>query len=147
MHWIAPSEKDVATGLLEQRLCDVFNDGSNRIAREVGSPRKAFQLARAGHTPRRDSAILDSEGTLQDFRAAEDHRIRFYLPLLPDDPGQPVWSLLRKRSATDSQHAGEGERVTSHLKAIARENPLLQGIVVRAQANTPTAIYTAETID
>ena len=32
-----------------KRLCDVFDDEINRIAAEVGSRRKAFQLAKADH--------------------------------------------------------------------------------------------------
>jgi type I restriction enzyme M protein len=92
-----------------KRLCDVFDDEINRIAQEVGSRKKAFQLAKADHK-----------------------LVRFYLPLVPDDPEQPVWSVIRKLS----DKIGEG--VTTHMRAIARENPLLQGIIDRVDFNATT---------
>lgn len=58
--------------------------------------------------------------------------VRFYLPLLPKDPEQPVWTLIR----TLSDKIGEG--LTTHLRAIARENPLLQGIIDRVNFNATT---------
>ena len=95
--------------IFTKRLCDVFDDELNRIAKEVGSRKKAFQLAKADHK-----------------------LVRFYLPLVPDDPEQPVWSVIRKLS----DKIGEG--VTSHMRAIARENPLLQGIIDRVDFNATT---------
>ncbi len=66
----APKYKDYILPLIfTKRLCDVFDDELNRIAREVGSRKKAFQLVKADHK-----------------------LVRFYLPLVPDDPEQPVWS-------------------------------------------------------
>jgi type I restriction-modification system DNA methylase subunit len=95
----APKYKDYILPLIfTKRLCDVFDDELNRIAAEVGSRKKAFQLARADHK-----------------------LVRFYLPLVPDDPEQPVWSVIRKLA----DKIGEG--VTTHMRSIARENPLLQG--------------------
>jgi type I restriction enzyme M protein len=68
----APKYKDYILPLIfTKRLCDVFDDELNRIAAEVGSRKKAFQLARADHK-----------------------LVRFYLPLVPDDP-----ESLRIRSA------------------------------------------------
>ncbi len=60
----APKYKDFILPLIfTKRLCDVFDDELNRIAAEVGSRNKAFQLAK------------------------RDHKlVRFYLPLQPDDP-------------------------------------------------------------
>ena len=81
----------------------------NRIAKEVGSRKKAFQLAKADHK-----------------------LVRFYLPLVPEDPDQPVWSVIRKLS----DKIGEG--VTSHMRDIARENPALQGIIDRVDFNATT---------
>jgi type I restriction enzyme M protein len=95
--------------IFTKRLCDVFDDELNRIAKEVGSRKKAFQLAKADHK-----------------------LVRFYLPLVPDDPEQPVWSVIRKLS----DKIGEG--VTTHMRAIARENPLLQGIIDRVDFNATT---------
>jgi type I restriction enzyme M protein len=106
----APKYKDYILPLIfTKRLCDVFDDELNRIAKEVGSRKKAFQLARADHK-----------------------LVRFYLPLVPDDPEQPVWSVIRKLS----DKIGEG--VTTHMRAIARENPLLQGIIDRVDFNATT---------
>jgi type I restriction enzyme M protein len=106
----APKYKDYILPLIfTKRLCDVFDDELNRIAAGVGSRKKAFQLARADHK-----------------------LVRFYLPLVPDDPEQPVWSVIRKLS----DKIGEG--VTTHMRAIARENPLLQGIIDRVDFNATT---------
>lgn len=106
----APKYKDYILPLIfTKRLCDVFDDELNRIAAEVGSRKKAFQLAKADHK-----------------------LVRFYLPLVPDDPEQPVWSVIRRLS----DKIGEG--VTTHMRAIARENPLLQGIIDRVDFNATT---------
>jgi type I restriction enzyme M protein len=106
----APKYKDYILPLIfTKRLCDVFDDELNRIAKEVGSRKKAFQLAKADHK-----------------------LVRFYLPLMPDDPEQPVWSVIRKLS----DKIGEG--VTTQMRAIARENPLLQGIIDRIDFNATT---------
>ena len=106
----APKYKDYILPLIfTKRLCDVFDDELNRIAKEVGSRLKAFQLAKADHK-----------------------LVRFYLPLVPDDPEQPVWSVIRKLS----DKIGEG--VTTQMRAIARENPLLQGIIDRVDFNATT---------
>ena len=81
----------------------------NRIAAEIGLRKKAFQLVKA-----------------------DNKLVRFYLPLEPDDPEQPVWSVIRKLS----DKIGEG--VTTHMRAIARKNPLLQGIIDRVDFNATT---------
>jgi len=106
----APKFKDYILPLVfTKRHCDVFDDEINRIAQEVGSRAKAFKLVKA-----------------------DKKLVRFYLPLVPDDPEQPVWSVIRKLS----DKFGEG--VTTHMRAIARENPLLQGIVDRVDFNATT---------
>ena len=106
----APKYKDYILPLIfTKRLCDVFDDEVNRIAAEVGSRKKAFQLAKA-----------------------DQKLVRFYLPLAPDDPEQPVWSVIRKLS----DKIGEG--VTTHMRAIARENQPLQGIIDRVDFNATT---------
>lgn len=113
----APKYKDYILPLIfTKRLCDVFDDELNRIAAEVGSRKKAFQLAE------------------MDWRKAGPGKamVRFYLPLVPDDPEQPVWSVIRKLS----DKIGEG--VTTRMRAIARENPLLQGIIDRVDFNATT---------
>ena len=106
----APKYKDYILPLIfTKRLCDVFDDELNRIAAKVGSRKKAFLLAGADHK-----------------------LVRFYLPLMPNDPEQPVWSVIRKLS----DKIGEG--VTTHMRAIARENPPLQGIIDRVDFNATT---------
>ena len=106
----APKYKDYILPLIfTKRLCDVFDDELTPIAQQVGSRKKAFQLVQADHK-----------------------LVRFYLPLIPDDPEQPVWSVIRKLSDRI------GEAVTTHMRAIARENPLLQGIIDRVDFNATT---------
>jgi type I restriction enzyme M protein len=95
--------------IFTKRLCDVFDDELNRIAQEIGSRQKAFQLVKADHK-----------------------LVRFFLPLLPDDPEQPVWSVIRKLSDQI------GEQLTTHLREIAKANPLLQGIIDRVDFNATT---------
>ncbi len=106
----APKYKDFILPLIfTKRLCDVFDDELNRIAAEVGSRKKAFQLAK------------------------RDHKlVRFYLPLEPKDPDEPVWSVVRKLADKI------GEQLTTHLRDIARENPLLSGIIDRVDFNATT---------
>lgn len=106
----APKYKDYILPLIfTKRLCDVFDDELDRIANEVGSRKKAFALVKA------DSKL-----------------VRFSLPLVPDNPEQPVWSVIRKLS----DQIGEG--VTTHMRAIAKANPLLQGIIDRVDFNATT---------
>jgi len=106
----APKYKDYILPLIfTKRLCDVFDDELNRIAAKVGSRKKAFQLAGADHK-----------------------LVRFYLPLVPDNPDEPVWSVIRKLA----DKIGEG--VTTHMRAIAKDNPALQGIIDRVDFNATT---------
>ena len=106
----APKYKDYILPLIfTKRLCDVFDDELNRISKEVGSRKKAFQVVKADHK-----------------------LVRFYLPLQPDDPNNSVWSVIRKLSDQI------GEQLTTHLRAIAKENPLLQGIIDRVDFNATT---------
>jgi type I restriction enzyme M protein len=106
----APKYKDFILPLVFiKRLCDVFDDELNRIAAKVGSREKAFKLA-----------------------AMDKKLVRFYLPLKPDDPQQPVWSLIRLLADQI------GETLTSYLRAIAKENPSLEGIIDRVDFNATT---------
>lgn len=72
----APKDKDLILPLIfTKRLCDVFDDDPNRIAAEVGSRKKAFQLAK------------------------RDHKlVRFFLPLELTDPHLPIWQDFRAAS-------------------------------------------------
>lgn len=114
----APKYKDYILPLIfTKRLCDVFDDEVNRIAEKVGSRAKAFQLVKL------------------DWHKATDKKkamVRFYLPLEPKDPEQSVWSVIRKLSDKI------GENLTGHLRAIAKENTLLQGIIDRVDFNATT---------
>src|SRR2546422_3701729 len=106
----APKFKDYILPLIfTKRLCDVFDDELNRIAKEVGSRAKAFKLVK------HDKKL-----------------VRFYLPLQPANPDAAVWSVIRKLSDKI------GEQLTTHLRAIADENPLLKGIIDRVDFNATT---------
>lgn len=106
----APKYKDYILPLIfTKRLCDVFDDELDRIAAEVGSRAKAFRVVKA-----------------------DRKLVRFYLPLEPADPEQPVWSVVRTLSDKI------GEQLTTHLREVAKANPLLQGIIDRVDFNATT---------
>src|SRR5919201_2285195 len=106
----APKFKDFILPLIfAKRLCDVFDDELDRIAQEVGSRAKAFKLVK------HDKKL-----------------VRFYLPLEPKNPDDPVWSVIRTLSDKI------GEQLTTHLRAIADANPLLKGIIDRVDFNATT---------
>jgi type I restriction enzyme M protein len=106
----APKFKDFILPLIfTKRLCDVFDDELDRIAAEVGSRAKAFKLVE------------------------NDHKlVRFYLPLKPQDPEEPVWSVIRKLTVKI------GESLTTYLHEIAKANPSLKGIIDRMEFNATT---------
>ncbi|MHB8764901.1 MAG: N-6 DNA methylase [Deferrisomatales bacterium] len=95
--------------IFTKRLCDVFDDELNRIATQVRGRTRAFQLVR------HDKKL-----------------VRFYLPLEPKNPDHAVWSVIRTLSEKI------GERLTTHLRAIADANPLLKGIIDRVDFNATT---------
>jgi len=106
----APKYKDFILPLIfVKRLCDVYDDEINRIAKEVGSREKAFKLV-----------------------AHDKKLIRFYIPFKPDNVEEPVWSVIRKLTNKI------GENLTTHLRAVAKENPLLSGIIDRVDFNATT---------
>lgn len=106
----APKYKDYILPLVfAKRLCDVFDDEVDRLAREVGGREKAFKLVE------RSKKL-----------------VRFYIPLKPADPNEPVWSVIRKLADKI------GEQLTTHLRAIADENPRLKGIIDRVDFNATT---------
>jgi type I restriction enzyme M protein len=106
----APKFKDYILPLIfTKRLCDVFDDELNRIAKEVGSRAKAFKLVK------HDKKL-----------------VRFYLPLQPANPDDAIWSVIRKLADKI------GEQLTTHLRAIADENALLKGIIDRVDFNATT---------
>ncbi len=106
----APKYKEFILPLIfTKRLCDVFDDEINRIAQEVGSRAKAFRLVK------HDKKL-----------------VRFFLPLEPKNPDDPVWSVIRTLSDKI------GEQLTTHLRAIADANSLLKGIIDRIDFNATT---------
>jgi len=117
----APKYKDYILPLIfTKRLCDVFDDELNRIAKEVGSRAKAFRMVK------------------QDKKL-----VRFYLPLEPKNPNDSVWSVIRTgkdttRSPEDKYLEKLGQELTTYLRAIANANPLLKGIIDRIDFNATT---------
>ncbi len=106
----APKYKDFILPLIfTKRLCDVYDDEINRIAKEVGNRTKAFALVK------RDKKL-----------------VRFYIPLEPDNLDEPVWSVIRKLAEKI------GEQLTTYLREIADENPPLKGIIDRVDFNATT---------
>ena len=106
----APKYKEYILPLIfAKRLCDVFDDELNRIAKEVGSRAKAFKLVK------HDKKL-----------------VRFFLPLEPKNPDDPVWSIIRKLADKI------GEQLTTLLRDIADENSLLKGIIDRVDFNATT---------
>jgi type I restriction enzyme M protein len=106
----APKYKEFILPLIfAKRLCDVFDDEVERIAKEVGSRAKAFKLVK------HDKKL-----------------VRFFLPLEPKNPDDPVWSVIRTLSDKI------GEQLTTHLQDIAKANPLLNGIINRVDFNATT---------
>src|SRR5437773_4710170 len=108
----APKYKDFILPLIfAKRLCDVFDDEVNRIAKEVGSRAKAFKLVK------HDKKL-----------------VRFYLPLRPLNADDAVWSVIRtgqdNARATGEKYLEKlGQELTTYLRAIADENALLKGII------------------
>src|SRR6185503_4499395 len=106
----APKYKEYILPLIfAKRLCDVFDDEVNRIAKEVGSRAKAFKLVK------HDKKL-----------------VRFFLPLEPKNPDDPVWSIIRRLAEKI------GEQLTTLLRDIADENSLLKGIIDRIDFNATT---------
>lgn len=93
-----------------KRLCDVFDDEVDRIAEKVKSRAKALQLVE------RDKSL-----------------VRFYLPVKPKDPEtESTWDVIRKLSDKI------GQQLTDILRAVAKENSSLQGIIDRVDFNATT---------
>ena len=117
----APKYKEFILPLIfAKRLCDVFDDELNRIAKEVGSRAKAFKLVK------HDKKL-----------------VRFFLPLEPKNPDDTVWSVIRtgmdaSRKPEENYVAKLGEGLTTYLRAIADANPLLKGIIDRVDFNATT---------
>jgi type I restriction enzyme M protein len=94
-------------------LCDVSDDKISRIAAEVGSRAKAFKL-------------FTNDRSL----------VWVCLRLQPTVPNELVRAEFRKRSDKI------GEQLTSYLRVITDENPLLKGIIDRVDINCHEACGT-----
>jgi type I restriction enzyme M protein len=93
-----------------KRLCDVFDDEINRIAKQTGSRTKSIKL-------------ID-----------RDHKlVRFYLPLPAKDPEKDdTWSVIRNLTNK------VGEELTTIMRDIAKHNPRIQEIIGRIDFNATT---------
>ncbi|MDD5731504.1 MAG: class I SAM-dependent DNA methyltransferase [Patescibacteria group bacterium] len=93
-----------------KRLCDVFDDEVNKIAKSVGSRTEAFKRI----------------GVQRD-------RVRFFIPLVPKDPeNEDTWSVIRSFSSNI------GENLTKTIREIASHNPLLDGVIDTIDYNATT---------
>lgn len=111
----APKYKDFILPLVfVKRLCDVFDDEINKIAENTGSRTKALALIE------------------------KDHKlVRFYLPLKPKDiEKENIWDVIRQ--LVGDTKSSLGEKLTDIMRAIAKENNRISGIVDRVDYNATT---------
>ena len=107
----APKFKDFILPLVfVKRLCDVFDDEVDNIAKNVKTRKKAFKLLERDH-----------------------ELVRFFLPLKPEDEeNDSIWSIIRKLSSKI------GQQLTTIMRDIAKQNPSLSGIIDRVDFNATT---------
>lgn len=93
-----------------KRLCDVFDDEVNKIAKSVGSRKEALKRIDADHS-----------------------RVRFYLSIRAKDAEtQDTWSVIRSLSNNI------GENLTHIIREIAAHNSLLEGVIDTVDYNATT---------
>lgn len=93
-----------------KRLCDVFDDEVNKIAKNVGSRTEALKRIDADHS-----------------------RVRFYLSIRPKNPEtQETWDVIRSLSNNI------GENLTRIIREIASHNSLLDGVIDTVDYNATT---------
>lgn len=93
-----------------KRLCDVFDDEVNKIAKNVGSRKEALKRIDADHS-----------------------RVRFYLPIKAKDPEtQDTWSVIRSFSKNI------GEELTRIIREVAANNSSLDGVIDTVDYNATT---------
>lgn len=93
-----------------KRLCDVFDDEVNKIAKNVGSRTEALKRIDADHS-----------------------RVRFYLSIRPKNPeAQETWDVIRSLSNNI------GENLTRIIREIASHNSLLDGVIDTVDYNATT---------
>lgn len=110
----APKFKDYILPLIFlKRLSDVFEDELARLADEYGSLDIATRIV---EEERYRGIIANSRGS-----------VRFYIP------ENARWSNIRRQST------GLGEYLTDAVRAVARENPRLQGVIDLVDFNATAA--------
>ena len=93
-----------------KRLCDVFDDEVEVIAKSVGSRAQALKRIEADHS-----------------------RVRFYLSMRAKDPEkQDTWSAIRSLSSNI------GQELTRIIREIARSNASLDGVIDTIDYNATT---------
>jgi len=111
----APKFKDYILPLVFlKRLSDVFEDELKRLAAEYGSREVAKHLV---EEERSRGIIADGHGS-----------VRFYIP------ENARWEAIRTYG-----QAGLGQYLTDAVRAVARENPRLQGVIDIVDFNATTA--------
>ena len=111
----APKFKDYILPLIFlKRLSDVFEDEFNRLAEEYKSREVAEQII---ERERADGTIAAGRGT-----------VRFYIPK------EARWENIKNHGT-----AGLGQYLTDAVRAVARENPRLQGVIDIVDFNATTA--------
>ena len=110
----APKYKDYILPLVFlKRLSDVFEDEVNRLAQAYGSKEVALQII---EEERKEGIISRGKGS-----------VRFYIPKIA------YWSEIRKQSI------GLGQYLTDAVRAVARENPILSGVIDVVDYNATVA--------
>ena len=110
----APKFKDYILPLIFlKRLSDVFEDEIARLAEEYGSPEFAFSII---EDEREKGIIAEDRGS-----------VRFYIPRIAR------WDNIRR------QTTGLGQYLTDAVRAVARENPKLQGVIDLVDFNATAA--------
>jgi type I restriction enzyme M protein len=93
-----------------KRLCDVFDDEVDKIAKNAGSRAEALKRIDADHS-----------------------RVRFYLTIRAKDPEkQDTWSVIHHLSSNI------GQELTRIIREIASNNPLLDGVIDTVDYNATT---------
>ncbi len=111
----APKFKDYILPLIFlKRLSDVFEDELQRLAQEYGSRQEAERIVE----DERACGIIARGGGL----------VRFYIP------ENARWEKIRTHG-----QAGLGQFLTDAVRAVARENPRLQGVIDVVDFNATTA--------
>ncbi len=110
----APKFKDYILPLVFlKRLSDVFEDELHRLSEEYGSREIALQIVAE---ERQSGSIAQGRGI-----------VRFYIP------PEARWGAIRQ------QVTGLGEYLTDAVRAVARENPRLSGVIDIVDFNATTS--------